>query len=313
MREMRRHEMVNWIFLITVLFYIGASMTLSGWLARTDNLVLRLGLSQLILAIPTMGYLCLNGTSIRESIRLKKLKVTRILLLILLAELLLPLVVFVNSLSLLFTTDAATAGMQELREVPFFAGLLMSAVLPAVLEEAIYRGVFYHEYRQVSLWRGILLSSLLFALMHLNLNQFCYAFVMALIFAVVIEVTDSILSAMILHFWINASSALSIYLQQAAEQLYGSEVTEAVTEVAPLVEVSRLGAAAMVPTGLAVLVILWLAKLENRTYIWSELFPRRVDRMPGPKQRLFTLPLLAGILVCLGYIVMYEISLHGGQ
>lgn len=313
MREKQRYELVNWIFLITVLFYIGARMALSGWLERMDNLVLQMGVSQILLAVPTLGWLSLNGESIRESIRFKKLKISRILLLMVLGELLLPLVVFINSLTMLFTKNVMADGMRGLADMPLVAGLLMSAVLPAFLEETIYRGVFYNEYRKTGLWRGILLSSLLFALMHLNLNQFCYAFVMALIFGVVLEVTDSILSVMILHFWINGNSVINIHLQRVAEQIFGMEVAETVSEVAPLVEVSQLGAAAMVPTVLAVLVICWLAKLEDRTHIWGELFPRRVDRSTEPKPRLLTSPLLAGILICLGYIVLYEINLHGVQ
>ena len=312
MREMKRFEQVNWVFLVTVLFYIGASMALSGWLAQTENLVLRLGVSQLILAIPTMGYLCMSGTPIREGIRFKPLKFSRILWIVLLAELLLPLVMFVNSLSMLFTENVVANNMGDLANLPLAAGLMMAAAIPAFLEESIYRGLFYNEYRKTGIWRGIILSSLLFALMHLNLNQFCYAFVMALIFGIVLEVTDSILSVMIIHFWINASSVLTIHLDKMSQLIYGTESVEAVADIT-LKEVYQLGSVAIIPTALAALVLFKLAKLENRTHIWGELFPRKADRKKEEKSRLFTLPLIAGILICLGYMIMYEIILRGVQ
>ena len=310
MREKSRLEMVNWIFLVTVLFYLGASLTLSDWLEQTENLILKMGISQLILAIPTMGFLCMSGIPFREAVRLKPLKFGRILMIILLAELLLPMVMFINALSMLITENVVANNMEDFANLPLAAGLLMTAAIPAFLEESIYRGLFYNEYRKVGLWKGIFLSSLLFALMHMNLNQFCYAFVMALVFGIVLEVTDSILSVMIIHLWINGTSVVTIHLNKMSQLIYGTEVVETAAEVG-LRDVLQLGAVAIVPTGLAVLLILWISKLENRTHIWGELFPRKADRIKEARPHLVTRPLVAGILICLGYMVVYELKLHG--
>lgn len=300
-----RYRLVNDTFLVTVLFYIGASMLLSGWLARTDSLVLRLLVSQVILVIPTLGYLVLRGEPLRITIRWRMLKLSRIALLILFTVSIMPFMSFVNALSLTVTTNQAVADLYGLAQMSLPIALLCTAVVPAVLEETVYRGVFYQEYRQISVGRGILLSGLLFGLMHLNLNQFSYAFAMGCIFALVVEVTDSILSTMIIHSVINASSTFVTYFMAEEEIL--TEMSQ--TELLTMTEVWQVGAAAVVPTLLAVVLLIWLSHLEGRSHVWGELF-RRKSTEKEERKMLLTAPLLAGILICVGYIVLYECSIR---
>lgn len=300
-RGEERCRLVNGTFLVTVLFYLGASISLSGILAKTDSILLRLTVSQLILAAPTAGYLILVRQPFCESIRLKPLKPTRILLMLLFALLVLPFMSFINALSLLVTTNQATAELQELTRLPFVVSLLFVALLPAVLEETVYRGVFFQEYRKIHIRKGILLSGFLFGLMHLNLNQFSYAFAMGCIFAVVIEATDTILSTMLIHFAINAFSTVMTYLTAELpilEQAEGSAIT--------MTDVLQIGAAAVIPTILAVWILVWLSRLEGRGHIWSELVGKGAEE----KKHLLTMPLLAGMLICIGYMIVYELSIR---
>lgn len=264
-----------------------------------DSILLRLGISQLILAAPTIAYLLLVKQPLRETIRLKPLKLTRVFLVLLFALLVMPFMSFINAISLLVTTNQATAELQELAELPFVVSLLFVALLPAVLEETVYRGVFFQEYRKINVPKGILLSGLLFGLMHLNLNQFSYAFVMGCVFAVVIEATDTILSTMLIHFAINAFSTITTYL--TADMPILTEV-EAVT----VTDVLQIGAVAIIPTILAALILLWLSRLQGRSYIWRELVGRKQEK----HARLMTLPLVAGMLICIGYIILYELSIR---
>ena len=87
----------------------------------------------------------------------------------------------------------------------FFLGLFIFALLPAIAEELIFRGII-----QTSLstrYKGfttIIISTLLFVLMHGSLNQTIYQFVVGIMLSYLALVGGSIIYSIILHFLNNA-------------------------------------------------------------------------------------------------------------
>ena len=90
--------------------------------------------------------------------------------------------------------------VQELIAYPFVVQLLIIAVLPACVEEFVFRGLIYHSYRKNGILGAAVLSGLVFGLMHLNINQLSYAAVMGIIFALLVEATGSMYSSMLAHY-----------------------------------------------------------------------------------------------------------------
>lgn len=91
-----------------------------------------------------------------------------------------------------------------------FLELLMTAVLPAVFEEITHRGLIFAGYRETG-WKVVVISALLFALMHQNVRQTGYTFFDGLVLALLVYYTGSILPAMFVHFMNNAVSVLWDY------------------------------------------------------------------------------------------------------
>ena len=83
--------------------------------------------------------------------------------------------------------------------------LLIFAVLPALLEEMVFRGYVLRTLRPYGDRTAILVSSLLFALMHGNVLQVPFAFI--------VVQTDNIWLAVVIHFGNNAMSTVLQYLQ----------------------------------------------------------------------------------------------------
>lgn len=120
---------------------------------------------------------------------------------------------FINVLSQLFTTNEVSNHMILLiLEYPFPVAFFVIAVTPAVCEELIYRGVLYRNYRKSGLAVGLLLSGFLFGIMHMNLNQFSYAFVLGILLALVNEITGSVLPSVFLHLYINGRSVVMVHV-----------------------------------------------------------------------------------------------------
>ena len=86
---------------------------------------------------------------------------------------------------------------------------LLTAIIPGICEEVLHRGMFMKGCQKQGYTRyGLLFSSILFGLTHLNIQQFFYAMVLGCLMGIVVIVADSIYPAMIIHFMNNA---LSIY------------------------------------------------------------------------------------------------------
>lgn len=204
---------VNQVFLVTVIFSILGSY-INGFISRyTDNYFVMLLTSQIILILPSAIYLIKDKRRLRDAIRFKKMSVSNVVLTVIFAFLIIPVMTFINAFSMLFVENTtSTVMMNVVQNNGLQLSLFMIAIIPATFEEIVYRGVFYNEYRKKNPLQAIFLSAFLFGIIHLNFNQFTYAFAMGIIFSLIIEATDSILSTMIIHFVINGSSVINLYI-----------------------------------------------------------------------------------------------------
>ncbi len=85
----------------------------------------------------------------------------------------------------------------------FFIQLFITAVLPGVCEEFLHRGMLIHGTKKGGYKKAILISSLLFGLIHFNINQFFFAVLLGVLLGFIVVVCKSILPAMIIHFMNN--------------------------------------------------------------------------------------------------------------
>lgn len=91
----------------------------------------------------------------------------------------------------------------------FIIQVLTVAVIPAICEEILHRGILLQGSKQIGIKKAILISSLMFGLIHFNVNQFFYAFIVGMLMALVCVVAKSIYPAMIIHF---TNNFLSVYI-----------------------------------------------------------------------------------------------------
>lgn len=96
-----------------------------------------------------------------------------------------------EGLSIINPTNAGT----------YILAVLLLALLPAIGEELMFRGMILHGLRtRFSDVVSVVLSALMFALMHTNLQQFVYPFLLGLIMGWIVLRTGSVISSMLVHF-----------------------------------------------------------------------------------------------------------------
>jgi hypothetical protein len=96
----------------------------------------------------------------------------------------------------------------------FYAGtfaleIIGSAILTPILEELVYRGIVYTRLkRHLGIIPAVLLSALIFGLMHFNIVQFIYAFVLGIMLALFMEHTGHLYGAIAGHMTVNLISVV---------------------------------------------------------------------------------------------------------
>ncbi len=107
---------------------------------------------------------------------------------------------YVNALSMLFFLNTTAASLSVSGSF-LWESIVVYALLPAVVEETLFRGCIFRGIKSKKM--ALILSSVLFALLHMNFNQMCYALVMGLIFAVLVVVTDNLSFSILIHMLFN--------------------------------------------------------------------------------------------------------------
>jgi hypothetical protein len=87
--------------------------------------------------------------------------------------------------------------------------LISSALLTPVLEELVYRGIIFARLKRMfGFVPAMLLSALIFAIMHFNLVQFVYALLFGMVLVVFMEKTGHLYGAVLGHITANALAVI---------------------------------------------------------------------------------------------------------
>ena len=96
----------------------------------------------------------------------------------------------------------------------FFLSVFVLAILPAIGEELIFRGIILNGLRtRFNDIASIFISAILFALMHQNLQQLIYPFLLGSIMAWAVVRSGSLISSVIIHFTNNFLVVLLTFIQ----------------------------------------------------------------------------------------------------
>ncbi len=115
---------------------------------------------------------------------------------------------FYNLISSFGYTSSSTSTTSSYNIWQLLLDLLLTAFLPAVCEETAHRGMLLSSFKDLGMKSAILLSGLMFGLMHMNIEQFFYACIIGFFFGYVACKTNSIYPTMILHLMNNSLSCI---------------------------------------------------------------------------------------------------------
>lgn len=106
-------------------------------------------------------------------------------------------------------SEAFAKANEDFYAGPFLTQIIGSAILTPILEELIYRAVIYTRLkRHLGVIPAVFLSALIFGLMHFNIVQFVYAFVLGIMLALFMEKSGHVYGAIVGHMTVNTISVV---------------------------------------------------------------------------------------------------------
>ena len=167
------------------------------------------------LLLPLLIWLALKRDKLSNHFPRMKLDSTNIILIIFMSIFLQPAMMFVSGFTSLFFNNTVSEFLGEMTQHPLWLLLLAVAVTPSIVEEILFRGYIQSAYSSDKSrpFRSIaLINGLFFAIIHFNLQQFSYAFIMGIIFAYMVYYTRNVWSGILAHFIMNGTQVTMFYL-----------------------------------------------------------------------------------------------------
>lgn len=223
----KRREVFNTslIYFIILVFFVGVrictALNIFDFLGNAESLVLTILIQfGLLLLFPLFMSSKLNKKTTQQT--LQDFKVKKVDTKTVFVSILIGLIVFILTIAISsffnyiitlfgYSSNSGTSTAPATWE-NFILSLIVVAVFPAICEEFTHRGLLINGFRNLGLKKAIIFSSLLFGLLHLNIEQFFYATIIGVILSVVSIFSQSIFPAMIIHF---INNAINVYLDFA--------------------------------------------------------------------------------------------------
>lgn len=181
-----------------------------------DTLTMLL-VSQVSLILISFFGIWLSDVNMKEVLRIRPINLRTFVFAFFMVFCSFPIVALLNAISMLFVENAVVDAATDMYRYGLGLSLFVMAVLPAIGEELLVRGVIYHSYREKSPVLAWVLSAAIFGMLHMNFNQMPYAIYLGIVMVLMVEASDSIVTSMCMHFFVNGISTLSGYF--SAEEM----------------------------------------------------------------------------------------------
>lgn len=314
--NMPENKSVNRLFLMVVVLYVGVSFgygLLAAKIPAVSGLPVyaSLLLSQGLVFVPCFLFCKWKGIRIRELVPYRKINFVTMVLVVICTYLMYPLIVVLNAVSMLFSNSGTASVAEMMQGQSLILNILFMALLPACVEEFMFRGILFQTYRRSRMLPAILLSAFLFGCMHMNLNQFVYAFALGVYLAFLVEATGSIFSSMLAHFTLNFTSVVMTFLLPYLNEIMGSSPEDSIQQIQPGGYASTMDSSqltvflmgilfwlviAIGATCAAIALYIAICKINGRWAYVKGMFRQ------GDRRSLATVPLVLGILITFAFM-----------
>ena len=306
------YKKAGWLFLSIILVHLLATLAASLFSESYNNLsvAVRAIMGEMIVLIPVIVFTVMacraTGEGPAKILGLKKIRIGTVFLMALYGLLIIPVTLFLNMVSMLFTENVVTSSIDQVSAYPIVAVMIVAGLYGPLVEEICCRGLIFGGLRKnMSAIAAILLSALSFGLIHLNLNQFVYATGMGIFVALAVEAVGSVWASFIVHMVINTEQMLLMLLVNKVSPDFYSEVAPQFGRKELLMSMPVYLFVGGFCASLAIGVLAWASHHEGRLEVLSKLKETPECGVRG--KAVLTIPYMIAVVLCVVVIVYEEL------
>ena len=208
----------------------------------------------------------------------------------------------VNLVSQLFVDNTVSANSEQFLSLHPLLLIFFVGILAPVCEEVVFRGaIFGGLKKEGNVFKAILASGLLFGLLHMNINQASYAFVIGILLGFLVEATGSIFSSILFHVLVNSTNAIMMIISDSVvsdEMMANAD--EIVTTATLLNMICVYLVLAVIGTTIAICLLVWMSKNEGRQPILIKAWEDRKVK----SGKVISVPFIIGVVISILFMLL---------
>lgn len=295
----------GWLYLIIAGISISISFLLTYLYLKNGfelDMIPNILLSEAMLIVPAFFVLLFSKEKVTEVLRIRKIKWSTVFGVVGFTLASSPLITLVNLASQLFVDNTVSANSEQFLSLHPLLLIFFVGILAPVCEEVVFRGAIFSGYRKEgNIFKAILASGLLFGLLHMNINQASYAFVIGILLGFLVEATGSIFSSILFHILVNSTNALMMILSNRVVSDEVMENAEAIVNTSILLNMMGVYLVlAVVGTIIAICLLVWMSKNEGREPFLKQAWEDR--RVKSGK--IISIPFIIGVIISILFMLL---------
>lgn len=295
----------GWLYLIIALISIGISFLLTFLYARYDfelNMIVNILLSEALLIVPTFFMLLFGKEKVTEVLSIRKMKLSTVCGVVAFTMAASPLITLVNLASQLFVENTVTSSSEQFLSLHPLLLVFFVGILAPVCEEVVFRGAIFSGFKKEgNIFKAVFASGLLFGLLHMNINQASYAFVIGVLLGFLVEATGSIFSSILFHVLINSSNAIMMII---SDSVLNAEVMDNAQDIVTMGTLLNMMGVylvlAVIGTTIAICLLVWMSKNEGREMFLTKAWTDRKQKTG----KIISVPYIIGIVASVAFMLL---------
>ena len=295
----------GWLYLIIACVSIAVSFSLTALYYKTGfelDMIPNILISEAMLIVPTFFMLLFGKEKVTEVLSIRKIKWSTFFGVIAFTMASSPLVTLVNLASQLFVENTVTENSTQFLSLHPLLLIFFVGVLAPVCEEVVFRGaIFGGMKKEGNVFKAIMASGFLFGLLHMNINQASYAFVIGILLGFLVEATGSIFSSVLFHVLVNATNAVMMIVSDSVvsdEMMANAD--EIVTTATLLNMIAVYLVLAVIGTTIAICLLVWMSKNEGRQPLLIKAWEDRKVKAG----KVISIPFIIGVVISILFMLL---------